>query len=651
MKVVIIGGGIAGLTMGLLLRKENWEVVINERSSSMVNQGHAFLMSEDGLSILNAFTDAQNHELQKQNVNLFSLKRPDGDEEIRIKLDGWHCMKRVDLIAYLNSFFTAETLKMGRVFSHFLFENKLAIAAVFQNGDIEYGDLFIGADGSNSKVRESLFGKVHFTPIAVHEIVGISKKRAITDPEKVLFQKYQSKTKGLSFGFIPASCDESVWFMQYDVTLATGKEGDSPETLRNFCFEMLQEFPDEVRNVLEANDFNSTYIWKTRDFDTLPSFHKENVVLIGDAAHLALPFTSAGTTNALLDAQTLTNALKTYDSITVAFKKYYHERHKDLTNHLEQGRALKKSFLDPKKYSEQGYVLPLVSDKDKKKPVQKPITITYFTDPICSTCWVIQPVLRKLQLVYGDYIDIQYHMGGLLPSWKNYDRGIIKNPIDAAKHWEEISKEHQVILDGDIWIEDPLDSSYPPSIAFKAAQLQSNDKAVSLLRRLQEMIFIEKKNISKWPEIEIAALNCGLNSALLLKDINGKGLDLFNEDLAYAKQLQVTTFPTILFSIGNELKTTISGLQPYEKFEQVIQEAIPNVVKSNKEISPLSLFQRFNNMTENEYSFITDTTIEESTVILNDLHNDGLIEKYDSKNGMVWIYVTKPKNKTSSPCV
>ena len=58
MKVVIIGGGIAGLTMGLLLRKENWEVVINERSSSMVNQGHAFLMSEDGLSILNAFTDA-----------------------------------------------------------------------------------------------------------------------------------------------------------------------------------------------------------------------------------------------------------------------------------------------------------------------------------------------------------------------------------------------------------------------------------------------------------------------------------------------------------------------------------------------------------------------------------------------------------------
>jgi hypothetical protein len=47
-----------------------------------------------------------------------------------------------------------------------------------------------------------------------------------------------------------------------------------------------------------------------------------------------------------------------------------------------------------------------------------------------------------------------------------------QNPLDAAKHWEEVSKEHKTPLDGDIWIEDPLHSSYPPSIAFKAAQIQ-----------------------------------------------------------------------------------------------------------------------------------------------------------------------------------
>lgn len=650
MKAVILGGGIAGMAMALLLRKENWEVSINERAESMLNQGHAFLMSEDGLSILREFATEQKRVLQKQNVNLFSLKRPDGDEEIRIKLDGWHCMKRVELIDYLYSFFATDTLKMGRVFSHFLFENNKATAAVFANGEIEYGDIFIGADGSNSKVREALFGKVNFSAVEVNEIVGISKKRGIKDPDKVIFQKFQSKIKGLAFGHIPASEEESVWFMQYDVRLATGDEGKTAATLRDFCYDMLKDFPDEVRDVLDANDFSTSYIWKTRDFDTLPTFHKENVVLIGDAAHLAVPFTSAGTTNALLDAKVLTKALVESRTMQLAFETYYQERYQELTNHLEQGRTIKQIFLEPEKHSERGYILPLVSDKDKapdENQDHKPLTITYFTDPICSTCWVIQPALRKLKLEYGKYININYMMGGLLPSWDNYDRGDIKKPTDAAKHWEEMSKEHSVPLDGDIWIDDPLASSYPPSIAFKAAQLQSNDKAVSFLRRLQELIFIEKKNITKWPEIEKAALACGLDSALLFKDAKAKGLGLFQEDLDHASALKVTRFPTILFAVGGETKTTISGLQTYEKFEEIIAEFLPAATKKSIQLSPEALFERFNTMTESEYCFLCDCTTQESTKILNNLQQKGVIKKHATKNGTVWSYCPKAYKSTT----
>ena len=34
--------------------------------------------------------------------------------------------------------------------------------------------------------------------------------------------------------------------------------------------------------------------------------------------------------------------------------------------------------------------------------IEKPITIIYFTDPICSSCWGIEPQLRKLKLEYGN---------------------------------------------------------------------------------------------------------------------------------------------------------------------------------------------------------------------------------------------------------
>ena len=47
---------------------------------------------------------------------------------------------------------------------------------------------------------------------------------------------------------------------------------------------------------------------------------------------------------------------------------------------------------------------------------QKPIRLIYYTDPICSSCWGIEPQLRKLKLEYGHYFDVDYRMGGLLIS-------------------------------------------------------------------------------------------------------------------------------------------------------------------------------------------------------------------------------------------
>jgi hypothetical protein len=51
-----------------------------------------------------------------------------------------------------------------------------------------------------------------------------------------------------------------------------------------------------------------------------------------------------------------------------------------------------------------------------------------------------------------------------------------------------------------------------------------------------------------------------------------------------------------------------------------------NVTKNNIQLSPESLFQRFNNMTVTEYAF-SDCSVEESNLILNDLYHQGKIEK------------------------
>lgn len=639
MKVVILGGGIAGLTVGILLKNKNWDVVINERVDGVFSRGHAFLMNSDGLNILNELSDSLSIGLNKKRINLFSLKRPSENELIKIKLDPWYCIKRIDLMSFLNDHFPKECLKLGRQFSHFIYENNKAIAAVFKNGEVEYGDLFIGADGSNSVVRQNIFGDTNYTPIEVKEVVGVSKKRIATIEEMTIFQKIQDGEKGLSFGYIPTFNDESVWFMQYDAKFVENNQADSKD-LKSFCYSMLENFPKEVKEVLDANNFENTYIWNTRDFNLLPTFHKDNVVLIGDAAHLALPFTSAGTTNAILDAKFLVDCLEEFQDYSKAFKGYYDLRAESIKEHIEQGREVKELFLNPKIHSERDFLLPLISEsKNNKISINKPLKILYFTDPICSTCWLIQPILRKLKLEYDDYLDIDYKMGGLLPSWKDYNKGIIKTPSDAAKHWEDMSSLYNTPLDGDVWFEDPLNSSYPPSIAFKAAQLQSKDKAILFLRRIKEMVFLEKKNITKRKFIVNAALNCGLDSAVLLRDIQIKAIDLFKEDLELAQAYGIKSFPTLFFSKDSHKKITLKGIQSYEKFEEIIKEFIPDVVKKKIEIDPLSLFKLYNIMTEEEFSFLMNLDKETTHKLLLSLYKNGEIEKVESKNGFVWKYI------------
>ena len=182
----------------------------------------------------------------------------------------------------------------------------------------------------------------------------------------------------------------------------------------------------------------------------------------------------------------------------------------------------------------------------------KPVKVIYYTDPICSSCWGIEPQLRKLKLEYGDNLEIEYRMGGLLPDW-NYNSGGINKPSDVAFHWDEVSVYYDMPIDGNLWLEDPLSSSYPPSIAFKAAQIQDNEKAILFLREIKEMVFLQKKNIAKWEHLELAAKNVGIDIVQFKQDYEGKAKELFNEDLKLGRELGVRAFQ-LCFSLTRQAR-------------------------------------------------------------------------------------------------
>jgi putative protein-disulfide isomerase len=266
---------------------------------------------------------------------------------------------------------------------------------------------------------------------------------------------------------------------------------------------------------------------------------------------------------------------------------------------------------------------------------EKPVKIIYYTDPICSSCWGIEPQLRKLKLEYGHSIDIEYRMGGLLPDW-SYNSGGISKPSDVAHHWDEVSLYYDMPIDGDVWLEDPLHSSYPPSIAFKAAQLQDKDKAVLFLREMRELLFLQKKNITRWEHLEAAAEATGLNSTQLKTDYESKAVALFQDDLALAKKMGVRGFPSIFFTDANGHQEFVYGTKPYEAYENALLKLYPQAKKKTYGKQLKDLFSKFQSLTAKEFSELSGMDRTETETMLNDLAATAVLQKLDSKNGAIW---------------
>ncbi len=230
----------------------------------------------------------------------------------------------------------------------------------------------------------------------------------------------------------------------------------------------------------------------------------------------------------------------------------------------------------------------------------KTIDLYYVTDPICSHCWALEPILRRFVEQYGHYFNFHTVMGGLLEKWHDGPidpaNGIYK-PADVAGHWREVGEYTRMPIDGSLMVDNPVQSSYPPSRVFKVIQKNYNDAlAYEYLRRAREALFAFNQNISdKSVMIEIVN-NLRLDGEAIVNEAEQPiGQQLLNEDFSLARSLGVRGFPTIIL-INNEKKgVKIVGGRPFENYvtglEQVLnieelqprqQPALASLLKKEK---------------------------------------------------------------------
>lgn len=204
----------------------------------------------------------------------------------------------------------------------------------------------------------------------------------------------------------------------------------------------------------------------------------------------------------------------------------------------------------------------------------KPLEIYLFLDPLCPECWALEPILKKLMIEYGQYFTIRHILSGRLAT---LNLGKKQKPENIADVWERTANRSGMSCDGSLWLENPIAAPFSASIAIKAAELQGKRLGIRFLRKLQEVLFLEKQDISDEEVLIHCAAEVGLDIKEFIKDIHSDAsAKSFQCDLKITSEMEVHEIPTLVFFNENieEEGLKISGQYPYEVYAQIIGEML-----------------------------------------------------------------------------
>jgi predicted DsbA family dithiol-disulfide isomerase len=155
------------------------------------------------------------------------------------------------------------------------------------------------------------------------------------------------------------------------------------------------------------------------------------------------------------------------------------------------------------------------------------IHVTYYTDPACPWSWAAEPGLRRLQAEFGDTLAITYVMGGLAREFQK--------PLETMRHVLDAAEASGMPVDPRVWLDSPPRSSYPASLAVKAAGEQGLDGAY--LRVAREAIMAGRRAMDTPDALVDAARRVpGLDVARFAIDLRSNAItEAFGADIERAR--------------------------------------------------------------------------------------------------------------------
>jgi 2-polyprenyl-6-methoxyphenol hydroxylase-like FAD-dependent oxidoreductase len=316
MRVVVVGGGVAGLSTARGLLAAGHEVVVLERSPVLRASGGALTLWSNGLRALDEFgVDLTG---VGREIDTFEAWRSDGRQIWRVDVTsirrrlgrGAVTIPRQRLVERLAAGLPSPVLRLGRE-AVAVGTDPHGTTVRCADGSVVGADVVIGADGHRSLVRGQFVGGIATTtgwatwqgliasdhPIA-RGAVGVN----VIGPGGVA-------------GFLPAGERLLQWWFEVPHSPSESLPPSAVEMLRERFGTWRQPVPEILASV------SATQLFPHSRHEVPKVWGGARSTLVGDAAHVMPPALAQGANQSLEDAWFLARALSD-DEVTASLRRY-----------------------------------------------------------------------------------------------------------------------------------------------------------------------------------------------------------------------------------------------------------------------------------------------------------------------------------------
>jgi len=350
MRIVIVGGGLAGLTLAHYLNRHGLNVAVYERDAAIAAReaGYRIHINSTGTSALHAALEPRLWELFLATCGMPSDDMLLFDEQLNLRpgrdkaaTEGTGvptdipehlvvCRSTLRRILYLG---LEEAVRFGSRVTGYRTNPDSTITVLLEDGTSVEADVLIAADGINSAVRAQRLPQVEVADLgsrhiaAKIQLTGEAKAKLPAQLFNAFSMAYDADFTGLTLGPLERSNPTSPLIAEQDPDFRAEATTDYALSIFNSLpggmlpdDELLAAEPDKLKaHALErVASWHPTLVETVRLWDTatvqalkcrscvpVDAWEPTNVTVMGDAIHAMSPALGIGANTALRDAHTL----------------------------------------------------------------------------------------------------------------------------------------------------------------------------------------------------------------------------------------------------------------------------------------------------------------------------------------------------------